>query len=81
MIFINFFDSLSVVKLKNVDDDEMMKKLQKTWDCAGGRFHDFYKNIFIEIYKKNVVGKFRRGQKVGVWGLDRIFGPCTISKT
>ena len=59
-VFNIFLDSLSVVKSKNVDNDETMKKLQKTWDCAGGRFHDFYKNIFIKIYKKMVVEGFRK---------------------
>ena len=35
-VFNIFLDSLSVVKMKNVDNDETMKNLQKTWDCAGG---------------------------------------------
>ena len=44
-VFNIFLDSLSVVKSKNVDNDGTMKKLQKTWDCAGGRFHDFIKSF------------------------------------
>ena len=44
-VFNIFFDSLSVVKMKNVDNDGTMKKLQKTWDCVGGRFHDFIKSF------------------------------------
>ena len=53
MIFTTFFDLGSVENHENVDNDATMKKLQKTWDCAGGRFHNFYKNIFIEIYENH----------------------------
>ena len=39
MVFTTFFNSYSVAKHENVDNNATMKKLQKTWDCVGGKSH------------------------------------------
>ena len=50
--FRKYFDSLSVVKMKKCRRRQNDEKLQKTWDCAGGRFQDFQEDDFIKIHEK-----------------------------
>ena len=64
----------------NDDDEKSSTKSCKKRGIVPGEnlIDDDEKN---KIMKKIVVEGFRKSWKCWVWGLDRIFAPCTISKT